>query len=113
MEIRKADFKQEKHVPVIEILEKGEVIRVKVQVGKEISHPNKPEHHIKFIELYFLPESGVFPLLIGRASFEAHGEAEVFTEPVAYFEFRARGKGKLIALAFCNIHGLWESETEL
>ena len=114
MEIRKADWKHEKHVPVVEVLSReGNEVEVRVQVGKEIPHPNTQEHHIKFIELYFQPEGAAYDFLIGRASFEAHGEAGTFTEPVAYFRFRTDKKGRLKALSLCNLHGLWEGEAEL
>ncbi|MDD3428298.1 MAG: desulfoferrodoxin family protein, partial [Caldisericia bacterium] len=46
--LQTADWKQEKHVPVIEILNspvKGEAIQIKVTIGKEIPHPNTTEHH--------------------------------------------------------------------
>ena len=47
--IQSGDFKGEKHVPVIESPAKvkaGEAFKVCLSVGKEIPHPNKPEHHI-------------------------------------------------------------------
>ena len=51
-----ADWKKEKHVPVIDAApkaKKGEWIPVVVTVGKEIAHPNTTAHHIRWIELYF------------------------------------------------------------
>ena len=113
MEIRRSDWRNEKHVPAIEILEKGDTVRVKVQVGKGVHHPNTFEHHIKWIELYYVPSGEASPVFIGRADFEAHGESGVFAEPVALFEFKAPGGGKLLALSLCNIHGLWEGEADL
>jgi superoxide reductase len=41
--LQRADWKKEKHVPVIEIIgeaKKDEKIKVEVSVGKEIPHPN-------------------------------------------------------------------------
>ena len=52
--IQSGDFKGEKHVPVIEAPAKvkaGEPFKVIVSVGKEIPHPNKPEHFISWIQL--------------------------------------------------------------
>ena len=69
------DWKNEKHSPVIEILEKGEKIKVRVSVGKEIPHPNTTEHHISWIEVYFLPEGEKFPHNLGRFDLAAHGRA--------------------------------------
>lgn len=45
-----ADWKMEKHVPVIECTDKvkgGKFFPVKVTLGKEIAHPNTTEHHIR------------------------------------------------------------------
>jgi len=112
--IRTADWKTEKHVPVIELLEKkGGEVTVEVSVGKEISHPNTAEHHIMWVELYYVPEKGQFLFPVGRADFGAHGEAKAFTEPKAVFSFKVGKPGKLVALSLCNIHGLWKNETVL
>jgi superoxide reductase len=118
-----ADWKKEKHVPVIEVqekVEKGSNTKVTVSVGKEMPHPNTTEHHIRWIELTFLPEGEKFPYQIGRAEFLSHGESmngpntsTVYTEPVAMFYFRTEKPGKLIATSYCNIHGLWKSEKEI
>ncbi|MDK2781369.1 MAG: superoxide reductase [Archaeoglobi archaeon] len=116
-----ADWKKEKHVPVVEILkaEKGSV-EVKVSVGKEIPHPNTTEHHISWIELIFQPEGDKFPHVIGRMEFLAHGASTegantsgIYSEPVALFSFKTEKGGKLIAISYCNIHGLWLGEAEL
>jgi len=118
--IRSGDWKGEKHVPVIEYEREGDLVKVKVQVGKEIPHPNTTEHHIKYIELYFLPEGENFVYHVGRAEFIAHGEStngpntsDVYAEPIAYFVLKTKKKGKLYALSYCNIHGLWENEVQL
>lgn len=118
--LQKADWKSEKHVPVIEIVEKGETVKLNVSVGKKISHPNKTEHHIKWIEVYFLPEDGKFPYLIGKTSFTAHGASTegpdtstVYTEPNATMNFKTEKSGTLYAFSYCNIHGLWINSEEL
>ena len=59
-----ADWKEEKHVPVIEAprkVAKGEFFEITVTIGKEVAHPNKTEHHIGWIEVFFKPESSKFP----------------------------------------------------
>lgn len=120
-----ADWKSEKHVPVIEVLEKKEEegktrVTVRASVGKEIKHPNTTEHHIEWIELYFLPEGEKFPYQLGRFEFWAHGASTdgpntsgVCTEPVATCTFLAQKSGKIYASSYCNIHGLWEGSEEL
>jgi superoxide reductase len=118
--IQSADWKQEKHVPVIEIIEKRENIKVKIAVGKEIPHPNTTEHHISWIEVYFLPQGGKFPHQIGRFEFSAHGASPqgpntsgVYTEPIVVLEFKTEKPGTILASSYCNIHGLWQNSFEI
>lgn len=120
--VKSADFKNEKHVPAIECpagIKKGEFSDVVVTVGKEIAHPNTTEHFINWIGLYFKPVEGNICNL-GRAEFIAHGESTkganqgpAYTNPVACFKVKLTEPGKLIAVSYCNIHGLWESEAEV
>ncbi len=121
--LQTADWKTEKHVPVIEEREnskKGELVKISVSVGKEVAHPNKTEHHIRFIGVYFLPEGEKFPYQIGRADFTSHGESvkgpdtsTVYTEPKAELSFKTEKSGTLSAVSYCNIHGLWESSKKI
>ncbi len=117
---KSADWKQEKHVPVIEgpeVVKKGEMVQFHVSVGKEIPHPNTTEHHIRWISLYFMPQEGKFPFQIGHCEFTAHGESvegpnqgPVYTHPHATFTFKVDRAGTLYATSYCNIHGMWRSE---
>ncbi|EHM09196.1 desulfoferrodoxin ferrous iron-binding domain protein [Thermanaerovibrio velox DSM 12556] len=121
--VQSGDWKGEKHVPVIEAPETvkaGDAFEVKVSVGKEIPHPNTTEHHIRWIQLFFKPEGAKFPYEVGKVSFEVHGESveganqgPVHTEPFGVFKVKAGKGGTLVALSYCNIHGLWESSLEL
>ncbi len=121
--IQSADWKAEKHVPVIEApdsVKADEVFQVTVSVGKEIPHPNTTEHHIAWIEVYFKPEGDKFSYLVGRFEFTAHGASvkgantgPAFTEPSATFALKVNAPGTLIALSWCNIHGLWESSKDI
>ena len=73
--IQSGDYKGEKHVPVIEAPEKvkaGESFFAKVSVGKEIPHPNKPEHHICWIQLYFKPADSKFVIELAKFDYTAH-----------------------------------------
>ncbi len=90
-------------------------ISVAVCVGREIPHPNSAEHHIRWVDLFFLPEGETRPYEVGRAEFSAHGEsasgaapASVYTRPEAVFYLKTEGKGTFFAASYCNIHGLWE-----
>jgi superoxide reductase len=117
--IQSADWKTEKHVPVIEApdtVQAGEKLSVKVSVGKEIAHPNTTEHHIRWIKLFFKPDNGKFAYELGVFEFNAHGESiegankgPAYTEPSAQAVIKLNGSGTLLAAAYCNIHGLWEN----
>ncbi len=118
-----ADWKSEKHVPVIEVKSapsKGELFQVGVSVGKEIAHPNTTAHHIRWIELYFLPEGQKLPCQVGRVEFTAHGASvdgpdtsTVYTNHESMFSMKTDKPGELFASSYCNIHGLWENSEKI
>jgi superoxide reductase len=120
---RTADWKKEKHVPLIEFPQpapKGEYFRILASVGKEIAHPNKTEHHIRWIEIYFRPEGESFYYQLGKTEFGAHGASTkgpdtstVYTRPEAVLSFKTDKPGTVYAFALCNIHGLWQGVREL
>ncbi len=121
--VQSADWKTEKHVPVIEgpeKISKGQVLEIKVSVGKQIAHPNTTEHHIRFIEVYFLATGEKFPYQLARFEFNTHGESvqgpntsTIFSEPKVSAVFKTEKSGVIMAVAYCNIHGLWRSEKEI
>jgi superoxide reductase len=121
--IQHADWKKEKHVPVIECPDQvtsDELFDVKVTLGKEIAHPNTTEHHIRWINLYFHPEGAQFTYDVGHFEFTAHGESvqgpnegPVYTHHEASTQMKVTEPGTLYALAYCNIHGLWENSKEI
>ena len=118
-----SDWKQEKHVPVIEApgkVKKGEFVLIEVSVGKQIPHPNTTEHHIRWIEVYFLPQGEKFPFQLSRLEFTAHGEStqgpntsSVYTHPEGVIHFKTDRPGTIIASSYCNIHGLWENSQSI
>ncbi len=114
--IKSGDWKGEKHVPVIIVegdLKKGEAVKVKVDIGEEIAHPNTLEHHIAWIKVFFKGDKAAAPVEVASAEFRAHGELGVFTEPVAKLEFTPEESGTIYAMSYCNIHGLWENELKI
>lgn len=114
--LQSGDWKGEKHVPVIHIPEKvkaGEEFEVKVLVGEEIAHPNTQEHYISWIKVLFLPEGAKFPVEIGNFNFTAHGEGEIYTDPIAITKMKTNKSGTIHAMSYCNLHGLWENSAEL
>jgi superoxide reductase len=118
-----ADWKKEKHVPVIDAPEKakkGEKLAISVTVGKEIAHPNTTEHHIAWIDVYFHPEDAKFPCNLGRFEFWAHGAStdgpntsSVYTHPSITLTFKTEKPGTIFAFSHCNVHGFWMNSHEL
>ena len=114
--IQSADWKKEKHAPVIHVPEEikaGEAFKVAFGVGDEIPHPNTLEHHISYATLFFLAEGAKFPVQVAHVEFNAHGEGDMFAEPFAKVKVKLAKSGKFIAVSYCNIHGLWESELDV
>ncbi|MCP3899288.1 MAG: desulfoferrodoxin [Desulfobacteraceae bacterium] len=83
------DAAKEKHVPVIEKIEGGYLVKV-----GEVAHPMTEEHLITWIEL--VSEDGT---VSQRKFLDASGS------PEATFYTNA---DKVTARGYCNLHGLWE-----
>ena len=121
--LQEADWKIEKHVPVIECpdaVKADEMFKVTVGLGKEVAHPNTTEHHIRWISLFFHPAGETFPYHLGRYEFNAHGESvkgpntsSIYTHHEVTTAFKTSKAGTILALALCNIHGLWQSAKEI
>jgi superoxide reductase len=89
MEPNTVDASREKHVPVIIKTANG----VKIKIGSE-PHPMIPEHFIEWIEV--ISDGRIYrqflsPGINPEAEFSVNGE-------------------NIIARAYCNIHGLWQSK---
>jgi superoxide reductase len=104
------DEGKEIHVPTITI-DKGHKERrdiVRVVVGHEALHPNTPEHHIEWIELYGVKKDNDQVINLGRAAW-----APVYSNPNVRFQINQIEHFKTFhALAYCNIHGLWGNSLE-
>ena len=121
--VKTADWKLEKHVPVIDCVDSvasNELFEVKVTIGKEIAHPNTSEHHISWISLYFLPEGDKFPYQVGHYEFAAHGASvkgpntgAIYSHHAVSTWIKINKPGILFAVSICNIHGLWQSSKEV
>jgi superoxide reductase len=111
--IQEADWKTEKHVPVIDGPDE-------VKANEIFAHPNTTEHHIRWITLFFHGEGEKFSVQVGHYEFTGHGESAqgpnmgpVYTHPAITTSFKINKPGTLYALALCNIHGLWQSAKEI
>ena len=101
---------KEKHIPVIEVGKgKGEMGAdiVHVVVGKDVPHPNTVEHHIAWIELFGVRTDGQV-IDLGRSAF-----APGYTNPNVRFQVPVAEFKSFCALAYCNMHGLWENCLEI
>ena len=105
--IQPAKEGREKHAPVISApskVESGTPFDVEITVGKEKKHPNVDVHHIKWIQL-FVKEEGGKPL-VHVATFDM---GPTYAEPKVRFPVALEKTATLYALAYCNIHGVWEN----
>jgi len=96
--VQTADWKLEKHIPVIDSV--------------DIAHPNTVEHHISWVSLYFQPDGDKFPYQVGHYEFSAHGSL-VSVHHAFSTCIKISKPGILFAVSLCNIHGLWQSSKEI
>ena len=120
--LQNADWKTEKHAPVIDApdtVKPDEFVTVSASLGKAIAHPNTPQHYIAWMSLYFLPDGAKLPIQLAHAEFKAHGESTTdvpgpaLTHPVMSASVRLARSGTLQAVAYCNIHGVWQSSRDI
>ncbi len=83
---------------------KGEKMTVKVKVGDAYTHPDDFDHYIKYVQLWsgetLLAETNFPPGTLGNQA----GNVEVD------FYIVPQRKLKLVAMAYCTKHGLWQSD---
>ncbi|MBI4977809.1 MAG: desulfoferrodoxin [Spirochaetes bacterium] len=95
---------KEKHVPAIEV----SGTTVKVIVGKEVAHPNTVEHHIAWIKLFGVKKENSQLVEIASAQF-----GPTYVKPTITAELAGGEYSELIALEYCNLHGVWENSVTL
>jgi len=93
---------QKQHLPIIVAPQEGarnEPIKISVDVGKLMKHPNEQAHHIQWIELWqreaFIARIDLTPEL---------------SEPSITVTAKLDHPWPLIARARCNQHGIWEAQ---
>jgi desulfoferrodoxin-like iron-binding protein len=101
--------KNEKHKPKVEVKEFDRELEIKIAVG-EVLHPTTLDHHIRSIDVYYKPKEGEAKLIFRTSFFP---EKEVKPIPIIKLKLLREGKGKLIVLAHCNMHGTWMEEIEV
>ena len=105
----KGSAKGETDAPEIEcpdVVKAGEPFEVRISVAK---HPNKLEHSIRYVDVFFVEDGREFnPIKVAKAQFTPeYCEAEVT------FKLKLNKSGKIVVLAYCNLHGLWENYKEV
>ena len=98
----------DRHTPVIHCdceAREGEKLRVKVKLGSEYSHPDDPDHYIKYVQLWnretFLAEAHFTPGTLGNRPEHVEVDFYIIPGPVSL---------NLTAMSVCTQHGLWQSE---
>ncbi len=101
--------KVETHTPKIEcpdIVKANEPFEVRISITK---HPNKLEHSIRYVDVFFVEEGRAFnPIKVAKVQFTPE-----YVETEAVIKLKIQKSGKIIALAYCNLHGLWENYKEV
>ena len=90
LKAKTADSKEEKHVPFIEEIQKGYIVKV----GQNANHPMAEDHYIEWIELTVDKNSYIKTLNPGE---------------ISGVEFIVKKGSVVSAKEHCNLHGLWKS----
>ena len=118
-----ADWKKEKHAPVIEAPETVKKGRSRAGGGERREAGRASEHHRAShpLDRGVLPPGGAkFPFQVARFDFTAHGESPegpdtstVYANPSVLCSLKTERPGTIMASSYCNVHGLWESARKI
>lgn len=86
---------------------KGEKFKVKVKVGDEYKHPDDFDHFINWIQLWDGER------MLAEASFTAGAQGSSPSQVEVDFYIVPTKTLKLLALAYCTKHGLWQSDEKV
>ena len=98
---------KEKHVPDISLSASDVGTVVTIKVGKEVLHPTTKDHHIEWVKLFGKAQDGKF-IEVGMLDF-----GEWTTLPVGTLTIKKEDYTSLTALAYCNLHGVWDNSITL
>ncbi|MBD3307124.1 desulfoferrodoxin [candidate division KSB3 bacterium] len=98
---------KEKHVPDIALSANEVGTVVTLQVGKEVLHPTTKEHHIQWVQLFGETQEGKF-VQIAALNF-----GEGTSLPRGCVVIKKEDYKSLVALAYCNLHGVWDNSVTL
>ena len=91
VKLKEDDPETNKHVPFIEETKDGYIVKT----GKNELHATDSEHHTMFIELFVDDE------------YQLRKYIKTDSEPIAEFKV-PKGKN-VVAVAFCNLHGMFKN----
>jgi superoxide reductase len=98
------------HSPVIHApgkVKAGEIFTVDVAIGK-IAHPMGPSHWIEYLQLNLGNEP------VGNIVFRSHGYAKAAGKFDILLDNDLKGRTvPLIVQIKCNLHGVWQSQTNV
>lgn len=96
-----ADDFERKHTPHIAIEPVSEgAVRISVEVGHYVAHPNQPDHYITWIALF-----------AGDAEIARFDLAPAATSPSVSVIASLPPATTVRAVEHCNLHGLWAAES--
>ncbi|NTU71982.1 MAG: hypothetical protein HGB10_09230 [Coriobacteriia bacterium] len=95
-----ADDFTKKHTPFIDAARDGDTVNVTVAVGHYVGHPNTADHFINYIEL-----------LANHVPIARFDLSAVAVDPKVQVTLHLDPDTKLMAVASCNLHGVWTAET--
>lgn len=109
VEDKMAISKRENHTPRIEApgeVKAGETFKLRIYIQ---GHPNTVQHSFRWIELYFYEEGRDFnPVFVARAELTPE-----IAEQEATFRVKLNKNGVIHAIAYCNLHGVWENKQQI
>lgn len=85
----------------------GEKFKVKIKIGDQYKHPDDPDHHISYVQLWDGERMLAQTLFNSGAQTSIPGNVEV-----DYYVVPTRTM-KLTAYAYCTKHGLWQSSEKV
>jgi superoxide reductase len=91
------DF-EKKHTPYIACTREGDSVKVTIEVGHWVSHPNQPDHFIEWIEV-----------TAAGAPVARFDMAAVAVQPTLTCMLAVDPGTELAALESCNLHGVWKA----
>ena len=97
--------KAKNHKPIVEcpdLVKAGDEFELKVYVT---GHPNRVDHSIRSIEIYFYEDGRSFnPIKLAYIEFTSE-----YVSPEVKLKLKLERGGTIVALAYCNKHGIWKS----